>query len=496
MGLDGWFPGIQVGAGSRVDLVIDSGSAHGYVSRIDNGSGDPVVLPVAVPPGDIDRSFFGLTVNKQASPWPTFSPFGAYRTLGSAIKWADLETCEGGSDPQNPCYRWDAFDSWLAKAGGGGADVLFTLYATPTWASSRGSRCTAKGSPDAGCTGPADTGCAFQAQNGPGICDPPDDIDAVPGSGKADGTNRHFRDFVTALLAHARPGTIRFWEIWNEPNISTEWNDAVGTYAHLVRMARDAREIVRAADPDALFTTPAVANTSTAAANWLEPYLRAGGGDVADIIAFHGYVGPSPCPGSCPVAENELSAVAALKAVISRNGQQGKRVFDTEVSWGEKSNVTDWGFRSAFTGRMYLLSMSAAVDRLYWYGLDFAISTTGGSGEFWAPAGSPDGCIVPSSGGFVCPAGVAATEIYRWTAGATFDAPCAASGTTWICSLTRPNGYRAVAVWDTGATTASWPLPDGATQLRRLDGTASAIPTGSFSVPVGASPILVEIPGR
>jgi hypothetical protein len=50
--LDAWFPGVPPPAGARVDLVVASGMAHGYASRIDNGSGDPVILPVAVLPGD------------------------------------------------------------------------------------------------------------------------------------------------------------------------------------------------------------------------------------------------------------------------------------------------------------------------------------------------------------------------------------------------------------------------------------------------------------
>lgn len=41
-----WFAGSIIPANARVDLQLSSGSAHGYASRIDNGTGDPVVLPV------------------------------------------------------------------------------------------------------------------------------------------------------------------------------------------------------------------------------------------------------------------------------------------------------------------------------------------------------------------------------------------------------------------------------------------------------------------
>ncbi len=39
-----WFAGAAIPANARVDLQLSSGSAHGYASRIDNGTGDAVVL--------------------------------------------------------------------------------------------------------------------------------------------------------------------------------------------------------------------------------------------------------------------------------------------------------------------------------------------------------------------------------------------------------------------------------------------------------------------
>jgi len=47
-GVADWFPGASVPAASRVDVTVSSGSADGYLSRIDNATGDPVVLAAAV----------------------------------------------------------------------------------------------------------------------------------------------------------------------------------------------------------------------------------------------------------------------------------------------------------------------------------------------------------------------------------------------------------------------------------------------------------------
>jgi len=453
------------------------------------------ILNTADPGSVISPSYFGIHINKQTTPWPTFSTFGALRSLGGQIKWADIETCDGGSDPTNPCYNWTKFDYETNLALSNGADVLFTTYATPTWASSRGARCIAFGVPDSGCTGPPDRACAFQSQNGPGICDPPDDIDAVPGSGRADGTNQHFRDFITAVLAHAGPGVIKYWEVWNEPNINSEWNNTVGTKAQLLRIAGDLRQIVQSVDPDALFTTPAVANALYGGLiNWLQPYLLAGGGDLADVVAFHGYIQAGQCPASCPVPEREAALIDRLRTVMANTGQTGKPIFDTENSWGEKSLTIDWNARVSFVGRMYLVSMSQGVDRLYWYGLDFPINPAiGGSGEFWARDGNRDGCdIAGDGGGDVCPAGIAVQQIYQWTVGASFYQPCSSVGTTWTCGLTRPNGYQALAVWNSSGIPGDFAVPDGYVQYRMLDGSLVTIDLNNPTIGITDQPVLLE----
>ena len=44
-----WFPGVTFPGAARVDVLVSAGSLDGYLSRIDNSTGDPVVLTVEVP---------------------------------------------------------------------------------------------------------------------------------------------------------------------------------------------------------------------------------------------------------------------------------------------------------------------------------------------------------------------------------------------------------------------------------------------------------------
>ena len=125
------------------------------------------------------------------------------------------------------CYSWSNFDAAVAQAQTSGQDILYTVYATPQWASSN----------------PTDTNCSRGTAFPPGSCDPPNDIDAAPGSGLGDGTNLHFRDFVTAITTHVGPGVVKYWEVWDEPNVSHSWR---GTNAQLLRLAKDTYNLVKA----------------------------------------------------------------------------------------------------------------------------------------------------------------------------------------------------------------------------------------------------------
>ncbi|MGC2365868.1 MAG: cellulase family glycosylhydrolase, partial [Candidatus Sulfotelmatobacter sp.] len=440
--------------------VMDTVTVTSAADKTKTASATVTVQAQTSNPG-IPASFFGMHINRLTSPWPSV-PFSSYRSLDSSgVLWADINTGNG-------TYDWTSLDQWLAKAESGGQDVLYTLFGTPSWASSRGRHSV---SPD--------TSCAYVAEDGPGVCDPPNDLNA-----DGTGTDQHWQDFVTALVNHVGAGKIKYWEIWNEWNISNQWT---GTQAQMLRLAQDARTIIRAADPNALLITPSVANADVAAKNWLLPYLQAGGGQYADIIGVHGYVqtANTVCPSSCPLPENVAAVLDNTRAVMATAGQQNKPLFDTEGSWGISSQMTDPDTQVAFTGRFYLIQLggtaaSKGFDKFYWYGWDYT-----DTGEFYDP-----------NTGMLSPAGVAYQQIYNWSVGATMSS-CTPAGTQWTCTFSRAGGYQAEAIWDTSqgcangfCSTVSVIVPAEYVQYRDLAGNTTAI--GGNTVPVGSKPILLE----
>jgi polysaccharide biosynthesis protein PslG len=458
----GSFPtGIQLSSAGLVSGTTSQTGQFNLTVQVQDSSGLSatlaLVLDVQAANGQgIANSFFGMNINKLTSPWPTTEgfAFGGYRTIASQILWPDINTANG-------VYDWTNFDAWIAKAQAGGQDILYTIYSTPAWASS---------DPTATCTGEHIGGCY-----------PPSDLNS-----DGTGTDQYFQSFVSALMSHVGPGVIKYFEIWNEPNISTEWT---GTNAQMLRLASDARTIIKAADPNALLLTPPI-GLPYAVASWLVPYLQAGGGQYADVIGVHGYVDPPGvvCPSNCPVPETVAQLLADTRTAMATYGQASKPLFDTEGSWGIQSNLTDPAQEMAFTARFYLIQLAGtatahAFDRLYWYGWDIQTDDE----WFW-----------DTDTNTAAPAGQAYQQIYAWVIGAALS-PCLANGTQWTCGVSRPGtGYQALAIWDTSqgcsaslCATISASVDPMYVQYRDLSGKLTPI-TNSAAVPVGGEPILLE----
>jgi hypothetical protein len=384
-------------------------------------------------------------------------PIGGQRLLGTSTKWGDINTAPG-------VYNWQTLDRWLSYSKPHNVDIIFTFLGVPAWAA---------------------TDPQLPCSHWSGSCSPPSDLNA-----DGTGTNKFFKDFVTAIAQHV--GTqVGYWEIWNEPNIVSggsgsnaygSWN---GTNAQLVRMAQDARSIILAINPNAKFLTPAPnPGAGNGVTNFMDGYLAAGGGNYADIIAFHGYVGTVP--------EDVIPLITGLKATVAKYAQSNKPIWDTEASWGAKTNFPDPEQRAAFVSRFYLEQWANGVSRFFWFGWDYL-----NTGTLWE-ATSNNGCITPSpSGGFLCPSGEAYGQITQWMVGATMTTPCSATGTVWTCGLSRPGGYQALVVWDTAqtcnngsCTTSNFPVPASYKTRVDLDGIRGVILGASIAV--GAKPLLLE----
>jgi hypothetical protein len=225
-------------------------------------------------------------------------------------------------------------------------------------------------------------------------------------------------------------------------------------------------------------------------------YLDAGGARYADGGAFHGYIAndgvtPFPMPeedstSGCTKFTTCYGSIVTkttlMRQTFDQHGLAGKPMFDTEGSWGD-GTVTDPDTQVAWLVRWYLLQGGLrSTDNLQlvaWF-------TWGDPATFhWG--------TIETDAGMPTQAGIAFNQVYAWLMGAAISQPCSsASDGTWTCSLTRPGGYSALAVWNTQGSKSYTPSVTYA-DFRDLAGNTVKITKGE-PITIGAKPILLETP--
>lgn len=410
-------------------------------------SDSPLQATAGSKPQPIPQTLFGLTTH-WFSPWPLLKVAGL-RLWGTGTNWTELNPSQG-------VYDWTLLDQWLDAAKQGGAtESILTLAMTPQWASSH----------------PNDTKCHY----GVGACDAPDDINP-----DGTGTDQHWKDFVTAVANHVN-GRVRYFELWNEPVNYYYWS---GTFAQMVRMAKDAHTIVHNINPNNLMLSPPNGAHLPYGQHWWEAYAALGGLNYADVIAFHGYITLPPyrC-GKYPRASALIGHVNDLRTILAKYNQLDKPIWDTESSFGGTTHdcFTDPDLQAAFVAQFYMFHWSLHIKRHYWFAYD------DNDGALWDPRT-----------GKLNAAGVAYSVVEQWMVGNSMTKDCSTGDNAiWTCSLSGPHGYVAEAVWDTNETchrgtcgTKNYDVNSTYTQYRTLDGQTFAIRNGQ--VPIGARPILLE----
>jgi len=209
------------------------------------------------------------------------------------FSWRDIET------PTKGTFNWAVTDEAVAAANARGLKIYAGLGYTPVWASS----------------------ISYPQHRSQ---DPPSNP-------------QDWYDFVFACVTRYK-GSIKHWELWNEPNISGFWNSTMTAYINnIVKIGSDA---VHAADPDGLVLAPEISRCCSGN-TWMTTVL-AQAGDKIDIIAFHQYDYDSP--------QSRLSAptlsIDQMHNLIVSAGYNNKPIWVTECGWesdtiGEQVQAND-----------------------------------------------------------------------------------------------------------------------------------------------------------
>ena len=265
--------------GARVDAIA---SAH----PVDVGMN--VFLEQEVEPQKRQRSLellrgAGVTWIRQELPWEQIEPVARGQTV----------------DPKFGTSTWDKFDDIVDRATRLGLHVMLRVDTTPRWA-------LPAGAPD-------------------GLAPPVDFED--------------YFAFVGEVAARYR-GRVEAYQVWNEPNLTSEWGGKPPSAVDYARLLTGASARIRAADPSARVVMAALSPTLTEnrdALNelvYLQQLYDAGVRGSFDVLAVQAY-GLRGGPDDPRVDRSDVtfSRPTLVRSVMLSNRDADTPVWATEMGW-------------------------------------------------------------------------------------------------------------------------------------------------------------------
>lgn len=253
------------------------------------------VVSVRATPLSVPASFFGVHYNVQDRV-PAAPPIKAKVMRIHDAVWNGQRCHWRGTQPSAGVFDWTALDNVVGRWADLGYDLIYTLCVTPAWASAR----------------PSESGAY-----GLGAAAEPSDM--------------AYWDTFCQAVAQRYSSRVRYWEVWNEPNVASFFS---GTKANLSAMTRRANQVIKAVDPSAVILSPPVTSLQTGGtgATYFDQLCTTSDGaagvcqDWFDIVACHLYAFSSTQLGA--VTEQ---MVQSMQAVMTARGISALPLWNTET---------------------------------------------------------------------------------------------------------------------------------------------------------------------
>ncbi len=260
-----------------------------------------------------------------------------FHWLRQEFPWEDIEIHGKGDfeDRRHEPRRsaWDKYDQIVALAEAHNLELIVRLSNPPAWSRAGG--------------------------NEGGTYAPPDDY-------------TDFADFVRAVVERYR-GRVRFYQLWNEPNIYPEWGEVNPVspvqYTELLRLAATA---ARQADPSAVIIAGALAatidldGTLLPARNFndllfLQRMYDAGAAPYFDIMAVQGYgLWSGPTDRRMHPRVMNFGRPQFVRDLMVANGDADKPIWISEMNWNAAPEGVDPRY-----GRVSLAQQAANLPLAY-----------------------------------------------------------------------------------------------------------------------------------
>ena len=227
-----------------------------------------------------------------------------FHWIRQQFPWEDIEI-HGKGDFQDrrtqpPKSAWEKYDRIVELAKEYGLEIIARLDNPPAWSRAQG--------------------------NEIGTFAPPDDLN-------------DFGDFVYAVVSRYR-GRIKYYQIWNEPNIYPEWGEQPVDPVAYTQLLKVGYTRAKEADPEAVIISAGLAPTTEMGPKnlsdlvFLQKMYDAGAKGYFDIMSVQGYgLWTGPDDRRTDPSRTNFSRPRLIREIMVRNGDGDKPIWASEVGW-------------------------------------------------------------------------------------------------------------------------------------------------------------------
>ena len=227
-----------------------------------------------------------------------------FKWIRQEFPWEDIEIHSKGNfwdrRVEPPRSAWEKYDRIVALAEEYGLEIVARLDNPPAWSRAEG--------------------------DAKGTLAPPDDFD-------------NYGDFVYAVVNRYK-GRVKYYQIWNEPNIYPEWGEQPVDAARYVELLKVGYTRAKEADPDCIVLSAGLAPTlemgpmNLSDLVFLEQMYDAGARGYFDILAVMGYgLWTGPTDRRASPDRTNFSRPLLIRQIMVEHGDEGKPIWAMEMGW-------------------------------------------------------------------------------------------------------------------------------------------------------------------
>jgi len=271
-----------------------------------------------------------------------------FHWIRQGFPWEDIEIHGRGDyeDRRHEPHRsaWEKYDQIVSLANEYGLEIIARLSNPPDWSRADG--------------------------DARGPMAPPDDLS-------------DFGNYVYAVVSRYR-GHIRYYQIWNEPNIYPEWGEQAVDPEGYTRLLCEAYRRAKEADPDAVIISGALAQTIALGERdlsdlvFLQRMYDAGAADCFDVLAVNDYLlwsAPTDRRLS-PLLYVDYPRPVYLRDIMVANGDASAPIWLSEMNANavpDDPSIQGWGAYGQVTleqqARYAPLAYQRAMEEWPWVGV-------------------------------------------------------------------------------------------------------------------------------